>query len=179
MRIGNLVIAAATLTACSPVLLQVPMEPADVEMARNALEQGTGSINGSALLRLRDGDVVTCAGNEVILIPATESASEGLREFFGDESGYISRGGHAPPYDDGTIVVAPEPNRRTRCDAQGFFTFDNVRTGKWHIITTVVWTSSGYRGGTLLTTTAVTDGDEVKVVLTHQGFFTRGASAAR
>ena len=75
--------------------------------------------------------------------------------------GNVSLGG-------GTVVVAPEPNRRTVCNAQGFFTFTNVGARKWHIMTNVLWTvGKQYQGGALLTTAEIADGQETEVVLSY------------
>jgi len=164
------ILAALTglsVTACAPTIMQVSMTPADQAMASSMLEPGTASIRGSALLRQRGGGVVTCAGNEVYLLPATESASQELRRIFGSDQGYVRRGGDAS-FGGGKLVAPPEPNRRTLCNAQGFFMFDRVRPGKWYIMTAVVWTAGDdYQGGTLLVTAEAQEGREIEVVLTN------------
>ena len=131
---------------------------------RSMLESGSGTITGSALIRQRGGGVVTCAGNEVFLIPSTESGSRELRRIFGSEQGYHRRGGGT--LGGGTVVMPPVPNRTTVCDAQGFFTFDDVRAGRWHVMTSVVWTvGDSYEGGALLGTAELGDGEEIELVL--------------
>ena len=169
MRMRLMTGALATLfsAACAATVMRATMSPLDVQMASEALEPGTSSIRGSALIRQRGGGVVTCAGQEVFLIPGTESASRELLRIFGSDQGYVPRGGDEI-LGGGTLVLAPEPNRRTFCDAQGFFTFDDLQTTKWHIMTAVLWTIGGdYQGGTLLATTEVADGQEVEVVLSY------------
>lgn len=167
MRRTITVLVAILGTACAPTVMQVSLAPADVESASAMLEPGTATIKGSALIRQRGGGVVTCAGNDAFLVPGTESASRELRRIFGSDRGYVRRGGDAT-LGGGTLVAPPEPNRRTVCNAQGFFTFENVRPGRWHIMTSVVWTvGDQFQGGTLLGTTEVADGQEVEVVLSY------------
>jgi hypothetical protein len=167
MRWTLAILAAMLASGCSPTVKQVALAPSDVPKASAMLEQGTSTIKGSALLRQRGGGVVTCAGNDVFLIPATESTSQELRRIFGSEQGYVPRGG-TETFGGGTLVAAPEPNRRTLCNAQGFFTFNNVRAGKWHIMTSVIWTvGEDHQGGTLLGTTEVAVDREIEVVLSY------------
>ena len=111
--------------------------------------------------------MVTCAGNEVYLIPATSSATSELRRVFGGDTGYLPRGGDAV-MGGGKLVEPPVPNRKGVCNAQGFFTFSNVRAGKWYVMVSVVWTAGdNYQGGAMLGTAEVADGKEVDIVLSQ------------
>jgi hypothetical protein len=155
------------LTACAPTIMQMSLAPADAEEASAMLGPGTGTIKGSALLRQRGGGVVTCAGNDVFLIPATLSAVAELRRVFGDDKGYVERGGDTN-FGGGKLVAPPKPNRSSLCNAQGFFTFSKVRAGKWYVMTNVTWTvNDDYQGGTLLGTADVAEGEETEIVLTR------------
>jgi predicted RecA/RadA family phage recombinase len=119
------------------------------------------------LLRQRGGGVVTCAGNDVFLVPATASATSELRRVFGDDKGYVARGGDAV-LGGGKLVVAPRPNRQGVCNAQGFFTFPNVRAGKWYVMTTVVWqVGDQNQGGTMVGAAVVAEGQEAEIVLSQ------------
>lgn len=161
------VLMGLSVAACAAKLMHVSLTPADVEMASAMLEPGASTVRGSALVRQRGGGVVTCAGNDVFLVPATESGSRELRRIFGSDQGYVRRGGDAS-LGGGTLVAPPEPNRRTVCNAQGFFAFDSVRPGKWYIMTTIVWTvGDEYQGGTLLAMAEVQEGREIEVVLSY------------
>ena len=140
--------------------------PADREAAEVALQPGNVTIKGSAVIRQRGGTSVDCAGNDVFLIPATPTVTRELIRVFGGETGYVARGGD---HDDGRRnarrSAGAQPHRRVQ--RQGFFTFDDVRPGKWHVMTSVTWTvGDNYQGGTLLTTAEVKDGGSVEVVLT-------------
>jgi len=79
----------------------------------------------------------------------------------------VQRGGDAV-LGGGTIVDPPKPSRQSRCNAQGFFTFPNIRPGRWYVMTSVVWkVGDNYQGGTLLGSADVTDGREVEIVLSQ------------
>lgn len=163
MRLIALALLLIPLAACATprVVQPLPIAPADVRLATAALEPGNATIKGSALLRQQGGGIVTCAGNPVVLVPATASGSESLVRFFGGDRGLLDT------RDDDSFVL-PEPNRVALCNAQGFFTFDKVRAGRWHVLTAVTW-AAGYsaQGGTLLATTEVPESGEVEVVLTY------------
>ncbi len=95
------------------------------------------------------------------------SGTSELRRVFGDDKGYVPRGGDAV-IGGGKLVVAPQPNRQGVCNAQGFFTFPNVRAGKWYVMTTVVWqVGQENQGGTMLGTAQVVEGHEAEIVLSQ------------
>lgn len=107
---------------------------------RSFIRKGANTIKGQAFLRQQGGGVVTCAGNEVIVIPQTvffhqaiERANSTLaieRRMSPDAQGFI---------------------RRTRCDAQGHFSIANLPDGSWYVVTDVRW-FVGYdqQGGKLI-----------------------------
>lgn len=166
MRLLVIAVLANLATACAPTVLTIAPTPVDMEMASALLGHGTSTVKGSALLRQRGGGVVTCAENPVYLVPATPSVTQQIRQIFGGESGYVAHGGDTV-IGGGTVVAPIEPNRMTTCNAQGFFSFANVRAGRWHVMTTVLWTiGDSHQGGALLRTAEVADGAEVEVVLT-------------
>ncbi len=51
----------------------------DVGKAKALLVKGPNTIKGSALMRQRNGGVVTCAGYKAYLVPYTEYAAERMR----------------------------------------------------------------------------------------------------
>jgi hypothetical protein len=157
----------AVVAGCAPTMVQMSLAPADMEAATAMLASGTSTIKGSALIRQRGGGVVTCAGNEIFLIPATPSATSELRRVFGDDKGYVPRGGDAT-LGGGKLVVPPRPNRPGVCNAQGFFTFPNIRAGKWYVMTSVIWTvGDQYQGGSMLSSAEVREGQEIEIVISQ------------
>ena len=167
MRRVFLTLSLVVATACAPTTMQMSLAPEDVETANAMLAPGTSTIKGSALIRQRGGGVVTCAGNEVFLVPATASATSELHRVFGGDEGYVPRGGD-PLVGGGTLVEPPTPHRPSVCNAQGFFSFANVRAGKWYVITSIVWMAGeNNQGGTLLGTAEVAEGQETEIVLSR------------
>lgn len=101
--------------------------------------KGDASLQGQGFLTTNGGDVKTCAGQEVRAIPAN-AADVGLITA-------ISEG-------DRLILADPKfPNlshvntRRTVCNAQGNFEFDNLPPQSWIIETRVVWEVPNDYGG--------------------------------
>ena len=167
MRRTLAVLVGLSAVACAPKVMQVSLAPGDVDLATTMLGQGASTIKGSALLRQRGGNVVTCAGNDVYPVPATPSAGSELQRVFGGDKGYVARGG-GTFLGGGTLVEPPQPNRKSVCNAQGFFTFPNVRAGKWYVMTSIVWTvSDNYQGGSLLGSAEIADGQEAEIVLSQ------------
>jgi hypothetical protein len=84
----------ATLTGCVTPQ-QAPMrrisQPFDAEQARGLVAVGTSTLRGSAFLRQQGGGVVTCAGSDVTLVPATEYAKHRLTALYGSQL-YMSTG---------------------------------------------------------------------------------------
>ena len=129
---------------------------------------GTNELRGQAFLRQRDGDVVTCASNEVWLIPVTTYASERIRNIYGTTSApavWINRGDDADPR-------YWQDQRDTLCDAQGNFAFESVADGDYFVVTSVDWeaaTGPGGRlvqqGGAVMHPVSVRGGEVVRIII--------------
>lgn len=162
--------ASACMTAASPPLHTVTtqFDPASVQWAAR---DGTNAISGNALLRTVGGEVRTCAGFVVNLIPESPYSTERMTATFGWlERGFrsvdqpIQLSGEAPGYGD-TI-------RSTRCDAQGDFSFNLVPDGTYYVTAFVVWQVPGRyfssnQGGVLMERVAVAGGQTKRIVLTR------------
>ena len=158
---------AIVISGCSPTMINMSLAPADIDTATAMLGPGTSTLKGSAFMRKPNGTVVTCAGTPVSLIPATPSSSSELRRIFGSDSGFVPRGAD-PVLGGGKVVVPPQPNRQAVCNALGFFTFANIRAGKWYVISSVLYTlDERLEGGTLLGTAELRDGQELEIVLSQ------------
>lgn len=139
----------------------------DPDAAARMLAPGRNTISGSALIRQRGGGVVTCAGNEVTLVPATSYAIERMQNIYGSElrgyrsatAGAIAFQPESPEYHQAMIT--------TLADAQGEFEFDAVADGDFFVTTSVIW-QVGYstEGGVLMARVTVSGGETQKVVLT-------------
>ena len=130
-------------------------------------KEGTNSIEGSALIRQSGGDVVTCAGNEVHLIPVSHYATERMLAIYGSaERGYSQFG---------SAVIKGEPDhlymitsQTKRCNAQGAFSFSDLPDGSFYLVTIIRWRVSEYRheGGALMARITLEEGKTGEVVLT-------------
>lgn len=167
---GIVAIAVIVLSGCATVApapepdlrpLVVIDVPFDVEQAERSLLPGSNTIRGNAFMRQQGGGVVTCAGSEVVLVPATAYATARVRAVFGTSSVAQRPTRFTPDY-----AVYEKLTRRTRCDAQGNFVFDGVADGDFYAITMVSWVVAGrQQGGALLQRVAVEGGRVASLVI--------------
>jgi hypothetical protein len=160
--------------------------PFDKDATKKIFENGNNTIKGSALIRQAGGSVVTCAGTEVQLFPATDYAKERTKYLYGNtDKGYkdiqsslrtaVRKRNHktgqweiAPNYIfEPDYVEYSEFTRKTIGDAQGYFEFKNVPDGEYFIISNIVWGTSSVNasGGWLLLRVEVRNGETINVVL--------------
>jgi hypothetical protein len=143
-----LYLAAIGLSACMPMPPMAPESPRltpvaatfTLEAHQPYLEAGTNTVQGQAFLRQQGGGVVTCAGSEVLLLPATAY----FREVFTD----VRRGLRPIINDPGTIH--DHVTRRTVCDVAGHFEVNHLPDGGWFVMTAVTWIVGGARQGGVL-----------------------------
>ena len=129
---------------------------------------GPNTIQGQAFMRQRGGNVVTCAGSEVFLIPRGSYSVERVSKIYGTTQRVARHIALADTADAGYW----ENMRRTRCDAQGSFVFEDLADGDYFITTVVIWESpTGYQGslvtqgGSLMAPVSVDRGDTAKVII--------------
>lgn len=169
---------AATLVGC-----YVPTEPAqvaeriqletpyDASAASWADQPGDNSIDGTALLRTRGGEVRTCAALKVTAVPATTYAQERMAHLYKSlNSGFNLAGpyGRHPVWANDTPAFYASV-RQAICDAQGRFHFDELADGEWYVEAIVAW-EVGYstQGGSLMRRVRVAGGETTEVVLTAE-----------
>lgn len=167
LRAVGLVLSSLLLSACfSPqVNIDTPFDPAaSAYVTRN----GSGTITGQAFMRQMGGGVVTCAGSEVTLVPATGYFVEAITETFGaSEGGRI--GVLQRPQVNGTDPRASSARRATVCDAQGNFTFRQISSGEYYVLADVTWYAPTNQiipeGGSLAKRIRIQGGETVQVIL--------------
>ena len=102
-----------------------------------ALGEGEATVAGEAFLKTRGGDVKTCAGERVVLLPSNAYTKEVLAvapEIGTTYSGWdVNRG-----YQD--------YRRVTRCRSDGRFVFNDVPAGRWFLSATVEWQAPSQYG---------------------------------
>jgi len=87
---------------------------------------GPSNLHGQAFLKTVGGDVKTCAGEDVLLLPATPYIDELLAK--------ETAGVTAKPDSRAVSLI-----RRTICDAQGNFSFSRLPAQRWYVLTKVTW----------------------------------------
>jgi hypothetical protein len=120
-------------------------------------QPGGNGISGRAYLKPQGNDgQVTCAGNRVLLLPATPY----FREMFW----HMIVAGSEPEAPKRPYPSLKNMIRRTECDAQGNFSFSGVPDGNWFVLTQV----NAKRGGVLITETTLANGATIKLFLTDE-----------
>ena len=162
--IGALLFLSACMASMPPKHSMVSsFDPSEVEWFSSS---GANSVYGSALIRQRGGGVVTCAGQEVGLVPVSTYANERIRAIYGNLTNGYSR------YGNSLIKEPPEQaymdmSHTTICNAQGFFSFRNLPDGEFYVSTAIRWQVNdySYEGGTLMRMVILSDGEAAEVVL--------------
>jgi hypothetical protein len=157
------------LAGCMEPMIVEPTVPFDATAVSFANKKGRATISGQAFLRQRGGGVVTCAANQVTLVPEGEYAKQRMIGIYGStEKGYTPVGvaerlANAKSDDYYKLM------KNVSCDAQGNFEFENVPNGEYFVITTVRWQVSEYsiEGGDLMQHVSVSNGRDVKVLLSR------------
>ena len=175
MKFAIMAGAASLLVGCvtpGPVQQTIKVnEPFDKVEASEMISEGAVTLSGTAFLRQQGGGVVTCAGNEVRLLPATKYASERMAGIYGktfvrDEIQYLNV--YSPRL---RAIVQPNPpeymqyTRTTTCDAQGNFEFQGVKDGRYFVISRVIWRVRMDEGGMLASLVAVQNGKASRIIM--------------
>jgi hypothetical protein len=157
-------IASAALAGCATRVVEI-REPFDATLTAERLKPGPNTITGSALVRRRNGNIVTCAGSEVRLIPATPYANERIRAMYGPR--------HFLRFEQMRVKVNPNPpeyttlTRATTCNASGFFRFESLGDGEYIVHAVVSWDGGSLypEGGAMIGRATVKGGQAAEIVL--------------
>ena len=124
---------------------------------------GNSKIFGSGFLRQSGGGVVSCAGNEVSLIPASSYANERLNYLFGN----LQKGYNPNRYIDEASSSYLDDMRVTICDVDGKFEFNDIPSGVYYVTTRVEWmVGNSGQGGSLMQKVEIGQNESRRVVLT-------------
>jgi hypothetical protein len=164
--VGFLVALLGAVGCVQHVTMQSTFNPAEVQWAK---AEGDNTIQGSALLRTMGGEVRTCAGLAVVLIPVTRFASEHMKYMYG-----TWRSGFFPAQYEGLIAFDNDDRRyyysvlHSTCDAEGRFEFERLPKGEFYVETSVVWMAGNeVQGGRLMQRVQTEGGRTQKIVLTN------------
>lgn len=128
----------------------------DVNEYKAYTEKGPGKLSGQAFLKQNGGAIVTCAGNDVYLIPDTA--------YFREMLTLAKR--RTKPETEADKEEMRKIRLKTVCDAQGNFEFNDVPLQKYIIVTTVEW-KIGYnrQGGGLIQHIEFENSTPIKTIL--------------
>lgn len=177
MRLRNILLASAIMcAACAPLPREITLSNSfNYNDFSWADKEGDNVISGTALLRTVGGDVKTCGGLQVNLLPDAPYSRERMLIFY-----RYADGGFYSIQDAGPgIIFMNEPHEYSRvgrtsvCDSQGNFRFDNVPNGSYFVIAEVTWGSplGGYlssQGGRIMKRVEVNGGDSINLVMTRE-----------
>lgn len=142
---------------------------------------GNNTIKASALMRQQGGGVVTCAGYEMNLFPASTYATERMTKFYGSPQRGFWRAPATMFSATGPILpdapVEYVANTKSRpCDPQGFASFNNLPDGEYYVTAEVTWrvpngnqyfATTDLQGGMLMQRVAVKGGETQEIVLSN------------
>lgn len=135
-----LVLLSGCVKPQPPVMLSSTFNPND---AAYVLNQGNNTIQGQSFLKTKGGDVKTCAGNKVSLVPVTEQSKEIMSKVYGNiEHGYA----YYYPVFSNVGQGFNDYMKLEYCDANGNFTFDKVADGDYFVEAMVRWQVPQYSG---------------------------------
>jgi hypothetical protein len=129
---------------------------------------GTGRIDGQAFMRQVGGQVVTAAGESVVLLPSVSYTDEIVAAAKAAEA----RGPYAPKPKLEADPALKEYAKVTQADATGNFSFDRLGPGEYYLYTTVKWgvpTRHGInnQGGELVERVSLGKGEQRRVIMTR------------
>lgn len=141
----------------------------DSESAAYILKEGTGTISGNASLTDPHGETISCAGNNVYLVPVTEYSTERYHHLFG-------KNGNGFSSDDIIFHIKFKPDnpefrkymKVSTCNYIGEFTFDNIPAGEYYLGTNIISEIEGYNtieGGALAKKISLQEGQNLKIKL--------------
>lgn len=134
--------------------------------------KGNNSLTGNAFLRKLNGEVVTCAGSNVVLLPVTKYSSERIATYYGNtKQGFY-------PASNGSISFVPNPPEfkdfvlEGQCNSDGRFEFKDIPDGEYFVLTQVSWLinqrGNELQGGGLMKKVHITGGNEIKIIMSQQ-----------
>jgi hypothetical protein len=165
-------LGAIALVGCSHQQPMVSVSaPFDLGQTMQLMAPGKNTIKGYAAVTQPNGNVFNCAGQTVTLLPATDYAVERVTRLYGNPDN-----GYRPVTKQITFANTPveytDLRKKTTCDEQGHFRFDNVGDGNFYVSADVIWvfTYGPYKateGGTLIQRVALKKGQTRDVILSR------------
>lgn len=172
----KLLLVLLALSVCCGCVIYTMTYTFDPQLATQMLDDGKYNISGTAFVRQREGSIITCAGLNVKLYPATPYAKERAYLVYRNiDSGFVWDGFGGVPrqphsQDDRQYLNI---NKSALCNYNGEFRFKNVKNGEYFIISNIIWTVSKdnqtiNNNGSLMLRVTVKDQDVDNVILAKQ-----------
>lgn len=170
MKNISILLAVITLVGCATSLApSLPTyeisAPFNSEEAFRLTKEGNNTIKGNAFMRQKGGGVVTCAGQTVYLVPATEYARQRFLALYDT----IESGVNAARKNYRFVPDPPEYYsiaRTTKCDSQGNFSFERTADGEFFITVLVSWSvGNSAQGGNMMHRVSVRGGQTLSIVM--------------
>ncbi len=171
-KITSILISFAILSACATVAPLPIISNYDKSEVEWSFSDGTGRVEGNAFLSRRDGMLVKCSGQQASLIPVGTYSTERFTKLYGNVNGgyntfglgRVSIESESPDY-----LEYSEDYRGTICDVDGKFVFENLPSGEYYVVTSVIWQINNYtyEGGNIARKIEVTADKTTKVTLSY------------
>ena len=172
MKKSLALICAVALAGCAHQTTTLNVNtPFDLGQTMQLMAPGKNTITGYAAVTQPNGNVFTCAGQTVTLLPATGYAMERVTTLYGNpDNGF--RPVTKKVLFANTPVEYTDLRKKTTCDEQGRFRFDDVADGNFYVSADVIWVFSygqykATEGGTLIQRVSVKKGQTRDVNLTR------------
>ena len=162
-KLAPVIVAIVMILSCvqqETYTIKTPFRSEDWSLG---IKTGNCNLEGQAFLKTKGGDVKTCTGEEVILMPYNAYTEE---LYAVAKQGNFDNASNFDPRIKNYCKV-------TTCDDNGDFKFENLPSGKWLLYTRVVWevpggNSSSVQGGDMVKIVQTAENDTQKVYLTEE-----------
>lgn len=129
------------------------------------MQLGGNGVKGQAFLSQQGGNILSCAGGDVLIVPATS--------FFREMISHV-RAGNMPLILDKIPPSFRSIIKTTQCDAQGNFSAGELPSGKWFVWANVQWIGGfGGQAGDLVREVTLSNNETLQVLLTDNDFVHR------
>jgi hypothetical protein len=161
-----LVAASIILQGCGPNNISFDTAPYIAQDYAPYREDGTGAIEGRAMVRTGSGDLLTCAGHTIFAYPMTGFTSGVTLAMWVGQ----------PMKKEKVDLLAKTGGRRATCDQDGRFKITGLKAGGWIAVTVIPWRKGDQSGELLLRQDyiRVADGQATSTVITNAAYIREG-----
>jgi hypothetical protein len=149
--VGRMLVILVALSGCADLvgLNQMPIknrfDSAEVEWSK---KPGTSNLKGSGFLRLPGGQILTCAGLGVSLVPVSKHAEEryfAVYKTLANDNNIHKSQGDSPRVEANEQAFFSSFNFTSVCDATGKFEFKSLAAGNYFLEVSILWEEGNWR----------------------------------